>query len=79
VPAVHLTLVSKAVAELKKFFKVLGILALTLVSLLVILVMYVGEIELQWRDAAPNTVAFVGATVFVFLMLAWAWRVIRKA
>ena len=61
-----------------KLFKVLGILALTIAGLLVILVTYVGEIEPAWRDAAPNTVARVGSTVFVFLMLAWAWRVIRQ-
>ena len=64
---------------LKKIFKVLGILALMVVGLLVILVMYVGEIEIQWRDAAPNTIALVGATLFVLLMLAWAWKVIRRS
>src|SRR5262245_3518980 len=31
------------------------------------------------KEAAPNTVAFLAATAFVLLMLAWAWRVIRKA
>ena len=64
---------------MKKIFKVLGILALMVVGLLVILVMYVGEIEIQCRDAAPNTIALVGATLFVLLMLAWAWKVIRRS
>ena len=31
------------------------------------------------KEAAPNTVALVAATAFVLLMLAWAWRVIRKS
>ena len=31
------------------------------------------------RERAPNTVSLVIATAFVLLMLAWAWRVIRKA
>jgi hypothetical protein len=31
------------------------------------------------RERAPNTIAIVVATVFVLLMLAWAWRVIARA
>ena len=31
------------------------------------------------KEAAPNTVALLAATAFVLLMLAWAWKVIRKA
>jgi hypothetical protein len=31
------------------------------------------------RERAPNTISIIVATAFVLLMLAWGWRVIRKA